>query len=144
MAKNYNNDKDGGILRNSMKAQTSPTGYFEKLTTLNNRPKWLVWSFLAIAAIMLLSFVIPEKYYHKNINLLLLNIELLIVFIRDIVLYFKKSCKIIKAIIVLLVSVYVINIIDLLFNIPHTDYLMLIISCIVVVLGGIYFIGYKK
>lgn len=145
MAKNYNNDKDGGILRKSMQAQTdAPDGYFDKLTNLSKRPKYLVWSFIAIAAIMLISFLIPEKYYHRNINILLLNVELIILFVRNIVLYFKKSRKMIRAIMLLMVGIYVINVVDLLFNIPHTDYLTLAIILIVAALSVIYMVGYKK
>lgn len=69
MAKNYNNDKYGGILRKSMQSKTdTPDGYFDKLTNLSKRPKYLVWSFIAIEAIMLIYFLIPEK---RNANILI-------------------------------------------------------------------------
>lgn len=142
MAKNYNNDSSGGILQT--RASSTKSSAVQEFEKLNKRPKYLVWSFIVIIGITLLSFAIPEKYYHKDPNLLLLNAELLVLFWRDIFLYFKRSCKMIKVIFILMVLIYSVNIGDLLVNIPHSGYLTLSLSIIVAALGIIYFIGWKN
>lgn len=131
MAKNTNNDQDGGILRNVI----------DDMRNSNKRVNWFTWSIISIVAIMIMSFAIPDKYYHKNLNLLFLNIELLILFSRDIYIYFKRSCKPMRWIMSLMVSIYSINIVDLLFNIPHDEYISISLLFIVAILVIVYIVG---
>lgn len=169
MAKNPNNDEDGGIIpkpgnrpgdgkdpvlpgnpnnpegdKNTYRLDFSLNQLDEQIAKKRKKKSdILVYSFIAIAVVMLISFMIPEKYYHRNICILLLNLELLILFARDIILYFKKSCKMIKAIMSLMSFMYILNCIDLLFDIPHTDYVTISVISIVSVLCAIYIIGRK-
>lgn len=170
MAKNPNNDEDGGILPGNGKnpnggnKPVNPGGgnippdlkntYRSdfSLNQINNEIKKkrlkksniLVYSFVAIACVLLISFLIPERYYHRNICILLLNVELLILFTRDIILYFKRSCKMIKAIMSLITFMYVLNCVDLLINIPHSDYVTISVISIVAALCVVYIIGKKE
>lgn len=137
MARNHNNDKDGGIIKKNLPNE-------ELNPNLTKRQKWLVSSILGIAIITLISFLIPDEYYNHNVNILFLNIELVIVFARDIYLYFKNSCKAIKAVLILMISTYLLNIIDLLYNIPHLDYMTILCMSIVAALSIIFLSGYKK
>lgn len=138
MAKN--SDNDGKPLK-PQKSVSTEGAFIDKLEDLKKRPKLLVASFIAIALIMLISFMMPDKEYTTGWNILFLNIELLILFGRDMWLYFAKSCKIIRITMILMTSIYVINIIDLWYDIPHTDYIMMSIGLISIVLGMIYFVG---
>lgn len=168
MAKNANHDGDGPLWKPGGNGQgpivppdTPPTippvfpdgktrssfstesQMADKLSDLKKRPKWLVSSFLAIAAIMVLSFFIPEEYYTKNMNIFLLNVEIMILIVRDLYLYFKRSCKITRVIMLLMTLIYGINIIDWIIRIPYIDYLTLSISVVSVMLGGLFFISRK-
>lgn len=136
MARNYNNDKDGGILRRDL----SP----ENVDKLTKKQKWVVYSLLTISLITLLSYLIPDEYYNHKVNILFLNIELIIIFARDIYLYFKKSCKTIKVVLLLMIFTYFLNIVDLLYNIPHIDYMTVLCMGIVSALSIIFLSGYKK
>lgn len=144
MARNY--DRGGGPKKTSLELPNVETneGISKKLDGLNKRPKWLVYSFIAVATIMIISFIIPNKYYSQDINILLLNIELIILFARDIFLYFKKSCNMIKTILVSLTGLYFINIIDMIITFPYISYLSLSIALIVIALGSIHLFGNKE
>lgn len=136
MARNHNNDKEGGIIKRSVELESNDS--------LTKRQRWLVSSLLGIAIITIISFLIPDEYYTHNVNILFLNVELLIIFARDIYLYFKNSCKAIRAVLILMVATYVLNIIDLLYNIPHLDYMTILCMSIVAALSIIFLSGYKK
>lgn len=154
MAKNYDNDKDGGIIppkpsgnENKIDSRSLSSNESDKVYVplgLGKRQKWLATSFILIGIITLISFIIPEQYYHRNINILLLNVELLIIFARDIYMYFKRSCLTLKAIFVSMSAMYLVNIVDLLWNIPHDGYLTICFAIISVVLGAIYMFGSKN
>lgn len=142
MAKNYPRDPDDPDVA-GVSIQIIPEVNKLEVVSLTKRQKVLGYSFIAIALIMLLSYIIPEKYYVKEMNIFLLNIELLILFSRDIYLYFKKSCLLSKSIMVLMTGIYTLNCFDLFLNLKHYMYLEL--SAVLIVLGlGLYSLFSKK
>lgn len=142
MAKNYPRDPDDPEVAGTS-IQIIPDINKLEVVSLTKRQKVLGYSFIAIALIMLLSYIIPEKYYVREMNILILNIELLVLFARDIYLYFKKSCLLSKSIMVLMAGIYTLNCFDLFFNLKHYMYLEL--SAVLIVLGlGLYSLFSKK
>lgn len=133
MAKNYNREEHDGEEQAEMVSFNVGNVNKIEVTSLSKRKKVLGYSFMAIALIMLLSYVIPDKYYTRNTNILLLNIELLIIFAKDIYLYFKKSCILTKVILGLMTAIYTLNCLDLFFNFKHYVYMEM--SAITIVIG---------
>lgn len=115
--RNPNNDGKGlwDILFKSAKADN--TNKFTK------KQKAIIISILAIASIMLGSFLIPDSFYKELVALLLFNVVLLIIFIRDIYLYIKASCPAIRYTLCLTILLLLLNITDLLFDLSHNFYM---------------------
>lgn len=138
MAKNYNREE------HDMQQASASIPNFNKVevTSLSERQRVLGYSFIAIALVMLLSYIMPDKFYTRQTNILLLNVELLIIFARDIYLYFKRSCILTKVIMGLMTGIYVLNVFDIFFNLTH--YVYLEISAICIVIGLCLLILFKK
>lgn len=105
-----------------------------KLSNLQKQNKWMKISLTAIFAVMIFSFVLPEEYYTRNLNILLLNIQLLIIFGKDLILFYKKACKSLRIIMVAMSSVYLFNIIERL--LPSNFYCSYLLITMLVILAS--------
>lgn len=102
-----------------------------------------IYSFLIVSAIMLFTFIIPDEIYSYNLCITLLNIELLILFVKDYVIFFKIRCKGLQAISISMIILYAINVIERFIDMQRIEYISICTIIITTVLYLIWFIVFK-
>ncbi len=101
-------------------------------------------SFLIVSVIMLITFFIPDEVYSYNLCIALLNLELLILFVKDYIIFFKRRCKGLQAISIPMIILYAINVIERFVDMQRIEYLSICILIIATALYLIWLIIFKR